>query len=143
MMFKALAALLTSAPTLILTFARVDSDRYRFTITPHRPKGKDDDDDDDALPEGTPGAEALKRPLQIIGTLDELDVDLPGELERYAQTRTEMKQVFADMAEELAKAKKEAAEAIAEEKKRANKGVPTVTLPPPAPVKPKAPVSIL
>lgn len=144
MMFKALATLLASSPTLILTLSRADEDRLRLTITPHRPKKKgtvDDDDDGEYTPEAAIGI--LARPLVIVGTIDELEVELPAHLERYAQTRTSLKEVFADRDREFEEAKKEADARVAAEKKRAAAGVPTITKPPLTPAKPKAPASIL
>lgn len=138
MMFRSLAALLKSAPTILVTVARADEERLRITITPHRPKKKGEDDDDDDEPAKIDGV--LNRPLVLTGTPDELDVELPAHLERWAQTRTDMKTVFADLEKQLDEAKKAADEAIAAEKKRGAIGAPTITKPAPvAPVKKAAP----
>jgi PRTRC genetic system protein E len=138
MMFKALAPLLAGNSTLMLSLASAGGDKLRFTITPI--KGKDEDDD--------PTASVLHRPIVLTGTVDELDVDLPGHLAAYTDRRTSLREVFEDLDKQFEEAKKESEERIAAEKKRTARGIPTIEkpekpTPPPAPPKPAAPASIL
>lgn len=121
MLFKSLAPLLGGA-VLSMTFAAVDAERHRVTITRIHPKKKGDDDEEEPA---DPRISALDKPIVVTGTLDELDVDLPAKVAEFSATRTSLADEFARLSKELEEAKESlqkekdaAAKELADLKKR-------------------------
>lgn len=136
-MFKELASLLRKGDTVLATIALIenaDPAHPRFRLTVH-PKLADI---------GETAAKVLNKPFAIEGTADELDVELPLNLQGFATSTGTQRDVFAQLeterkaAEAEAKKDTEAARKAADEAKKKR---PTPTVPPKAaPAPAKAPI---
>lgn len=101
-MFNALAKLLRKGAndTIILTLAAAGDDQYHVTVTQQLDAAEGIKD--------ARMANALRAPVQFNATLDELIAEFPAALEKFAGSRTSMREAFAQLDRELETTKEDA-----------------------------------
>lgn len=121
-MFKPLQPLLKGGATLCITMAAAADDKVRLTITRALAK-------DAKIPEGSPLA-ALHEPIVLTGTVDELDVELPGYLTAHVAKVQGLRSTFEALDKTLEEARGDAEKRIAAEKQRgqAKPGTPAAAV---------------
>lgn len=130
-MFKELAALLRKGDTILGTIALLENadpafPKFRLTVHPR------------LADTGDAAARVLCKPFAIEGTADELDVELPPNLQGFATSVNSQRDVFAQLDKERTDAEAEARKAADEARKKA--AAAKTAKPAAAPAKPAAKV---